>query len=128
MSISMRPEKTNDDGVVSIELALILPILLLLVFGIIQFGRAYNAKIELSSAVREGARAFALGTDDPATVTKDAAPGLESDLIDVETSASPCAAGSEAKVTATYPFDLNVPFWGNHAITISATGVMRCSG
>ena len=128
MRIGMRLQRTNDDGVVSIELALVLPILLLLVFGIIQFGRAYNAKIELSSAVREGARAFALGTDDPETVTKGAAPGLDPDLIDVETSASPCTSGETASVTATYPFDLNVPFWGNHAITISATGVMRCNG
>jgi hypothetical protein len=118
----------SEAGVVSLELALVLPVLLMLVFGIIQFGRAYNAKIELSSAVREGARAFALGTDDPVTVTKDAAPGLDPDLIDVETSDSPCTSGDEASVTASYPFDLNVPFWGNQAITISATGVMRCSG
>jgi len=119
---------TSDDGVVSLELALILPVLLMLIFGIVQFGRAYNAKIELSSAVREGARAFALGTGDPATVTKDAAPGLDADLIDVETSTSPCTSGSEASVTATYPFDLNIPFWGDESVTISATGVMRCSG
>ena len=128
MRDATRRHNMNDDGVVSIELALILPLLLLLIFGIIQFGRAYNAKIELSSAVREGARAFALGTDDPEAVTKDAAPGLDADLIEVETSTSPCTSGEEASVTASYPFDLNVPFWGDHAITISATGVMRCSG
>lgn len=128
MRSGRRLHKMNEGGVVSLELALVLPILLLLIFGIIQFGRAYNAKIELSSAVREGARAFALGTDDPATVTKDAAPGLDPDLMDVSTSASPCTSGSEASVTATYPFDLNIPFWGDESVTISATGVMRCSG
>lgn len=119
----------DENGVVALELALVLPFLLLLVFGIIQFGRAYNAKIELSSAVREGARVLALDSGDPEATTKDGAPGLDADSIVVETSSPvPCTAGTEAWVHASYPFDLDIPFWGSETVTIEAEGVMRCGG
>ena len=68
----------DDRGAAVVEFALVLPVLVLFVFGIIEFGRAYNARIELTSAVREGARALALGGDPAAatTATRTAAPGL----------------------------------------------------
>jgi Flp pilus assembly protein TadG len=120
---------TNEQGVVAVELVLVLPFLLLLLFGIIQFGRAYNAKIMLSGAVREGVRVLALDSGDAEAVTKAAAPGLDEASIDVDTSTPvPCTSGTDAWVTATYPFDLDVPFWSSSTITISATGVMRCGG
>ena len=118
----------DDHGTVSIELVLLLPALLMLMFGVIQFGRAYNAKVELTSAVREGARALALGTGDPETATIDAAPGLDAADISVTTSDDPCTAGEPATVTATYPFEVAIPFWGSPTFDIQASGVMRCGG
>jgi Flp pilus assembly protein TadG len=118
----------GEQGTVALELALVAPFLLLLVFGIIQFGRAYNAKIELSAAVREGARVLALDSGDPIAITKGAAPGLDPAAITVVTSSAPCSTGTEAWVEASYPFDLDIPFWDSQAITITAKGVMRCNG
>jgi Flp pilus assembly protein TadG len=119
----------GDNGVVSVELALVLPFLLLLIFGIIQFGRAYNAKVELTGAVREGARALALNTGDPVALTVSAAPGLDATRITVTTSPTPCTAGDEAWVQAAYDFDLSIPFYaGSGTITMYARGVMRCGG
>lgn len=45
------------DGQSLVEFALVLPILLLLILGMIEFGWILNGKITLTSAVREGARA-----------------------------------------------------------------------
>ena len=45
-----------DRGAAAVEFALLLPLLLLLVFGIIDFGRALNAQVTLTQAAREGAR------------------------------------------------------------------------
>ena len=50
----------RDRGAAAVEFALLLPVLLLLVFGIIDFGRALNAQITLTQAAREGARIAAL--------------------------------------------------------------------
>ena len=51
------------DGAVFIELALVMPILLLLVAGIVQFGFILNAKVAVNSASYEAARAATLAED-----------------------------------------------------------------
>ena len=51
-------------GAVAVEFALVLPMLMLLVFGIIDFGRAYYTLNQIISSVREGAR-FAAVLEDP---------------------------------------------------------------
>ncbi len=52
------------DGAVFIELALVMPILLLILAGIIQFGFILNAKVAVNSASYEAARVATLA-DDP---------------------------------------------------------------
>jgi len=54
----------SEKGSVFIELALVMPILILLVAGIVQFGFLLNAKIAVNSASYEAARAATL-SDDP---------------------------------------------------------------
>lgn len=54
----------NEDGVSLIELAIILPILLILVIGIIEFGFIFNDYIILTGAAREGARVAVAGKVD----------------------------------------------------------------
>jgi Flp pilus assembly protein TadG len=44
--------KPRDRGAAAVEFALLLPLLLLLVFGIIDFGRALNAEITITQAAR----------------------------------------------------------------------------
>jgi uncharacterized protein (UPF0333 family) len=46
----------NEKGQALIEFALLLPMLLLLVLGMIEYGWLLNAKITLNSAAREGVR------------------------------------------------------------------------
>jgi Flp pilus assembly protein TadG len=120
--------EARDRGAVAVEFVLLAPLLFLLLFGIVQFGRAYNAKIELTGAVREGARVLALGTGDPVARTLDAAPGLDPDAIEVSTSTDPCAAGTSSWVEAEYDFAIALPFWDPPPTVIKARGVMRCNG
>lgn len=51
----------NQKGQAMVEMALVLPLLLLLVFGIIEFGRIFNAYLVVNNASREGARYAAVG-------------------------------------------------------------------
>lgn len=53
----------NRKGQAIVELALILPILVLLIFGSMEFGRVFHSYINVTSAVREGARLGAVGGD-----------------------------------------------------------------
>ena len=48
--------RRDGRGQALVELALILPILLMLLLGIFEFGRAWNTKQVITDAAREGAR------------------------------------------------------------------------
>ena len=117
----------NDDGAAAVELALLLPVLMMLVTGIIFFGLAYNAKIELSGAVREGARKLALGGTalDAQSAIQSAAPNLSGITFPT---ATVCLSGStgNATVKASYDMKYTIPFFGSGTWTIRATGVMKC--
>jgi len=54
--------KKDENGQSLVEFALILPVVLLLLMGIIQFGFIFNGQITVTSAAREGAR-LAVVTD-----------------------------------------------------------------
>jgi Flp pilus assembly protein TadG len=46
----------GDDGASAVEFALVLPILILLLFGIISFGTLFAQQLALNNGVRQGAR------------------------------------------------------------------------
>jgi Flp pilus assembly protein TadG len=136
----------EERGAALVEFALILPILVMFVFGIIEFGREYSARIQLTSAVREGARAAALGFD-PVAATIAAAPGLKLTAANVVYTPSPgstCTGASStttttsvstttttiptARVTANYAFAYQIPLVRSGTMTLSATGVFQCGG
>lgn len=121
-------EDRRESGVAMLEFALVLPVLLLLVFGIIEFGRAYNAQITLTHAAREGAREYAVTQDAAAgqTAAENAATSLDPTLMTFTTSA--CVIGDPATMQIDYPFEILIPLWPSGPITISAEGVMRCGG
>jgi len=51
-------QKYDQKGQALVEFALALPLLLLLVFGVLEFGRAFKTKIILTNAAREGSHYF----------------------------------------------------------------------
>lgn len=53
----------RERGAVAVEMAIVLPLLLLFLGGIIDFGRAYFTQIVLANAAREGARAAVVRAD-----------------------------------------------------------------
>jgi Flp pilus assembly protein TadG len=126
----MKSNERNERGAVAVELALVLPILVLLVFGIIEFGRAYNANVELQGAVREGARSLSLGgtPGQAESAVQGAASNLTPMTFSNETACSTGdgAAGKDAKITATYNLSYNIPLLSSGTWTITATGVIRC--
>ena len=51
-----RRKMRQEQGQTMVEFALVMPVLLLVIFGIIQFGVLYNDYISLTDATRVGAR------------------------------------------------------------------------
>lgn len=60
--------RRDDRGAAAVEFALVVPLLLLVLWGIVDIGRAFYTLNNLASAVREGARSAAVMATDPTTV------------------------------------------------------------
>lgn len=125
----------SERGAAAVEFAMVLPLLLLLVIGISDLGRAYSAQTTLSSAAREGVRVMALQNDaaKARAAAKSAAPNLA--LSDSQISVSPtsCAVSpstpaASATVTISYPFAFIAGGFLHSSITLTGRGVMRCNG
>jgi Flp pilus assembly protein TadG len=123
-----QPKSRREDGAALVEFSLVLGLLVLILFGIIGFGRAYNAQVTLTHASREGVRVLAITGDAAAATaaTKNAAPTLDPALLSV--SPGICSPGLPTELTASYPFELDIPFWGTRSLSLDAKAVMRCSG
>ena len=59
-------------GGIAIEFALVVPVLLIILLGIMQFGFAFFVQINMTNAAREGARQLAVGEASVGTASADA--------------------------------------------------------
>jgi Flp pilus assembly protein TadG len=99
--------RTHRNGNVILEAALVLPILLLLAFGVIEFGYYFYVKNNVQGAAREGARAAitagATNADvNAAVATAMANSGLSQSgytITTTPTNVSTTAAGTAVQVT-----------------------------
>lgn len=135
-----RARKSDAHGASAVEFALVLPILVLFVFGIIEFGFAYNRLQGLQAAVREGGRVAAVGLE-PLDVRErvwETAPPLvndpEADLtVTIEPSETAyCTGGAQDTVTVTVQvtdptqYAIRIPLLPNIDQTFESTAVFRC--
>lgn len=90
-----------------VEFALVLPVLVLLLFGVIEFGSAFWTKQQVSAAASEGARRAAVSrssatrSSDVTTAVRDASPSLSTSNLTVTTSSS-WTPGVPVTVKVTY--------------------------
>lgn len=104
----------NKQGQALVELALVLPILIMLVMGTVEFGRIFHSYLLITNATREGARAGIVGLDDTAikTKVKDASVslGLTDSQISIEPAQSSRVRGVPLTVQVNYSIGLITPF------------------
>jgi Flp pilus assembly protein TadG len=134
---------TSDLGAAAVEFALILPVLVLLIFAIVDFGRMLATKISVTEAAREGARAAAVAGPDEAAdrvnrLLDQLGDGVTPTITGCDISdpnRRPSAGnalapdGSAATVTVSYRFTFVTPvgllFPDDH-VDLVAEGVMPC--
>lgn len=117
-------------GAAAVEFALVLPILLLLVMGIVDFSRAYGARVTVIHAAREAVRVQALGGTAGEVVASGQAAATP---LTVTVATGGCTPGQPTSVTVTTQFTYVTPIaaftTGDFLpTTLSGTGVMRCGG
>lgn len=103
----------SQHGQALVEFALVLPVLLLLVFGIIEFGRIYASNIMINNAAREGARAASLGVpdEDIVIIVKDRCTFLDPTKLAISITPVPLerATGNPVNIDVGYPLEINTP-------------------
>jgi len=124
-------DRSEDRGAAAVEFALVLPVLILLVLGMMEFSRVYNAQISLTNAAREGARSMAIHHD-PAlarSAASAAAPSVVPAVSSANVTVSPttCAVGTAVTVTIHYNVALFSGFFGA-TLPLTGKGVMQCGG
>lgn len=118
----------SERGAAAVEFALVLPMLLLIMLGIIELGRAYNVQISLTHAAREAARDMAIHKDPDAAamVGVGAAPSVGLKATDINFSTASCPKASDVRVTITY--DLKTVTGVGGEMTLTGKAAMRCGG
>lgn len=127
----------GERGASAVEFAMIVPLLIVLVLGIAEFGHAFSVQGTLSAAAREGARAMALQNDQAAarSAVRGAAstvtPGITDAQIAITPASCPLIGGTGSStyvsVTISYPKPYLTGFFGS-GLNLTAKGVMRCNG
>jgi len=130
---SSTPRRGDDRGAAALEFALVLPVLLLVLFGLIDFGRLLNAQLVVSDAAREGARAAALVSQSEGEDRIDSITGATVGPVERTVDECPANPGPDdfAEATVTLTFDWATPLGvilENADVTVTGHSEMQCQG
>ncbi len=126
--------KRRDRGAAAVEFALVLPILVALLLGIIEFGYGMYVQATISGAAREGARTLAISNSTASAqqaASRAALPAVVLQASEISADSSQCSATPDPSAAVTVK--ISYPYSGiagllPSGIKISGTGVMRCGG
>lgn len=103
----------NNKGQALVEFAVIVPILLLILMGIFEFGRIFNTYLIINHASREGARSAVVGHEDDYIVNTIIDSMFHLDPTNMTATISPDkslrARGSNVTVNLKYDVDVIIP-------------------
>lgn len=133
--------KKSEKGVSLIEFALVLPILLALLIGIVEFGWILNGHITVTGAAREGARVAVVGGTkaqiddavenhiDPLNITglviDEEIGDYNSDILDETKTKVTVSGGLNSLTGFVGGEDSIIPLPRIYPVTISSTAIMR---
>ena len=120
----------SQKGSAVLEMALVLPILLMLLFGVVEFGRVLMVKQAITNAAREGARAGAVDLNDSGALQKAldvtrnylSASGLDANTTSVVPSFVITGGSDALQVIIEYDYDSLLTSW---IPTVPATFTLR---
>jgi Flp pilus assembly protein TadG len=134
--------QARESGQNLLEFALVLPMLMIIAFGVLDLGRVFFATISLTNAAREGVRYLTIHPDDVSNDSADfwgskSAAMDEANYSGISINAGQvtvlcsnadgddyCDSGSPATVTVTYDFDLVLGWILPTPITLTRSAVM----
>ena len=128
-----------ERGAAAVEFAIILPILMMLLLGIVEFGYAFVLKASVSSAARVGVRNYAINWNDKVNGPTSKATAIDqakfvlpnAGEVVTQVALSDCNAGIQTTMTIKYTYkSLTGMFDGmlGGGISLTERGSMQCGG
>ena len=114
----------DDEGLAAVEFALVLPVLVVLLFGIVVTGLVFIGRMQVQAAAREGARAAAMVAGGGCTAAR-------SQLSNFDPSAITCTevrdcASTGSRVEVTVIETVSIPLLGARDVSLDSTSVYAC--
>lgn len=134
----IRNRSSRDEGVAAVEFALILPVLALILFGVLEFGRVWSQYQVFQGAAREGARCAAVASTSDCVVQTEInqaaapygpVPNATITVLGGGGDANGCTdadTGKDVQVSWAQPLEVNIPFWSDFSVTPTIKAVFRC--
>ena len=118
--------RRNEAGQSMVEMALVLPILLILIGGIVDFGWLFYNQLSLTNAAREGARYAAIHYTDAGEWKQDAIKIMDNTYVGVGTAMAEVENPKDSQIRAT--MSANVPILTGVASTILNKSTLQMTG
>ena len=117
----------RERGQALVEFAMVLPVLILLVVGMMQFGLLFHEFLLVTHAAREGARVATLGGSDAEIVA--AVNAAATSPSDTDIMPASRVRGAQVTITVTKHVELITPLFSamfsQNPVPISGTSIMR---
>ncbi len=132
-NIECKRRPASERGAAMVEFVIVLPILIVLIFGIVQASIGYNRLQALHAAAREGARVASVPGSTQGEVNSavtNALVGVNFDSTPGAPTVSPggCAGrfGETVTVTVSATYTVNIPLLLSRPVNMQGVGVFRC--
>lgn len=142
----LRPDRVHRDrGAAAVEFAIVAPLLILILLGLVDFGRMFFVQINLAGASREGARAVSVGRPgvQVESVVQASSPGVarisslgDVTALSVQQQRCPANGSTNAAVVVSVPFRWFMPVEllrvfnpssdGGQTLTLQSRSEMLC--
>jgi Flp pilus assembly protein TadG len=115
----------SQAGSAVVEFALVLPLVVVLLFGVVEVAVVARTQLEVVNAAREGAREAAANPDTSAAAGAARAALGAAGADAVIAVSRPAVVGSRASVSVRLPHRVAAPLLGGFTIELSGTAAMR---
>ena len=123
--------RRNEAGQAMVEMALVLPILLILIGGIVDFGWLFYNQLSLTNAAREGARYAAIHHSEAANWKQNAEFIMDNTYVGAGSATATVSDAVNSQICATMEADVPIltgvasTLLGKKVITMTGSCIMR---
>lgn len=114
----------GDRGLAAVEFALVLPVLIALLFGIVVTGLVFIGRMQVQAASREGARAGAVAPGQACGAARAQLSSFSASSVNCTEVRDCTTTGSSVQLQVTQT--VSIPVLGDRTVSLDSTSVYAC--